>query len=204
MATRAQQNGPVTRTLWGLITLLSVAVALVSARYLIGVGPFAPNVIENHFVAPWLIVHVGGAVIALLTGAFQFLAPLRRRWPVVHRWTGRAYAVGCLVGGVSGLMLALGTTMGPVALTGFAGLAFGWLVTTTFGWQHALQRRFVEHRQWMIRSWALTLAAVTLRLYLPIGAALGIDIAISYPAISWLCWVPNLIVTEIWLRRRPI
>jgi hypothetical protein len=69
------------------------------------------------------------------------------------------------------------------------------------GWRAAMRRRLVEHRRWMIRSWALTLAAVTLRLYmlaLP-GMSSPLD---AYRAISFLCWVPNLIAAELYLRRR--
>ena len=53
----------------------------------------------------------------------------------------------------------------------------------------------------MIRSYALTLAAVTLRLYIPAALISGFSFEAAYPAISWLCWVPNLIVAE-WIIRR--
>lgn len=51
----------------------------------------------------------------------------------------------------------------------------------------------------MIRSYALTLAAVTLRLQLPASAMLDIPFETAYPAIAFLCWVPNLILAEIWI-----
>ena len=54
----------------------------------------------------------------------------------------------------------------------------------------------------MIRSYALTLAAVTLRIYVPVGLALGVPFADAYQAISWLCWVPNLVVAEWFVLRR--
>lgn len=50
----------------------------------------------------------------------------------------------------------------------------------------------------MIRSYTLCLAAVTLRVYLPIAEAAGIPFESAYPAITWLCWVPNLVAAE-WL-----
>jgi hypothetical protein len=65
-----------------------------------------------------------------------------------------------------------------------------------------MQRRFVDHRAWMIRSFALTFAAVTLRLYLPLAAVLSLDFVDAYRAISFLAWVPNLVVVELYLRRR--
>jgi hypothetical protein len=54
----------------------------------------------------------------------------------------------------------------------------------------------------MIRSFALTLAAVTLRLYLPLSRIAGIPFYDAYVPIAWLCWVPNLLVAETWLRLR--
>jgi hypothetical protein len=50
----------------------------------------------------------------------------------------------------------------------------------------------------MIRSYALTLAAVKLRLYLPLSQVVGIPFADAYQAVAWVCWVPNLVVAE-WL-----
>jgi hypothetical protein len=48
----------------------------------------------------------------------------------------------------------------------------------------------------MIRNFSLTFAAVTLRIYVPLSIALGIPFEQAYPAIAWLCWVPNLAVAE--------
>ena len=64
------------------------------------------------------------------------------------------------------------------------------------------ERRFDEHRRWMIRSFAMTFAAVTLRLYLPIAPILGYDFVDGYRLTAWSSWIPNLIVAELWLRRQ--
>jgi len=181
---------------------LAMAVALVSYRYLPAVGPLAPNVMENHFAHPWVAAHVAGAATALLIGWLQFLPSVRRRWPAAHRWTGRLYVLGCLEGGIAGLVLAFGASTGPIASAGFALLAMLWIVVTALGWRTAMERRFDEHRRWMIRSWALTLAAVTLRIYLPLSMLLPWPMDDSYRAIAWLCWVPNILIAEAWLRRR--
>ncbi len=191
-----------TKAFQAAAAFLAVAVALVSYRYLPEVGPLAPNVMENLFARPWLAAHAAGAATALLVGSLQFLPVLRRRWPVVHRWTGRLYVLGCLEGGIAGLVLAFGASTGPVAGVGFGLLAVLWLVTTALGWRTAMERRFDEHRRWMIRSWALTLAAVTLRLYLPLSMLVPLAAEDSYRAIAWLCWVPNILIAEWWLRRR--
>jgi uncharacterized membrane protein len=168
----------------------------------LGVGLVPPQIAANPFFRPFLYLHVAGAATALLVGPLQFVAAIRVRRRALHRWVGRVYAVGCLVGGAAGLPIAVGSSAGPVASVGFSLLSLGWLATTALGWRAAWQRDFVSHRAWMIRSFALTLAAVTLRLYLPLVPLLPISFIDGYRAISFLCWVPNLIVAELWLRRR--
>lgn len=187
---------------WWLAALMSIGVALVSCRYLLGVGPIPEGVTANPFARPWLVIHVASAATALLVGAFQFIPALRNTPVGAHQWIGRVYVFGCLIGGVSGMMLAFGSTAGPVATAGFGSLALVWIASTMQGWRLALMRDFVRHRRWMIRSWSLTLAAVTLRIYLPLLGPLGIDMADGYRAISFLAWVPNLVLAELYLGAR--
>ncbi len=191
----------VSKSTWGLTAFLSVGVALFSYRYL---GPpnvtMAPQILANLFARPWLLIHVAGAATALLVVGFQLLPALRRR-RAIHRWLGRAYATSCLAGGAAGLVIATGTTSGPVAAWGFGLLAVTWLYTTSQGWLTARARRFDEHRAWMIRSFALTFGAVTLRIYLPLSQVADIPFPTAYPIIAWLAWVPNLMIAELYLRR---
>lgn len=188
--------------LWGLGAVLSLGVALVSYRYLPRVGPLPDGIVHNAFANPWLMLHVAGAATALLVSPFQFLPRWRMRQPVVHRWVGRLYLVGCTLGGVAGLVLAFGSTAGPVAGLGFGSLAVIWLSVNALAWKAALDRRFDVHRRWMIRSFALTFAAVTLRLYLPLSQIAGLPFLESYRVISFLAWVPNMIIAELYLRAR--
>jgi len=189
------------RTLWTLCALLSVAIAFYAYRYVAPTTPAPPGVRANPFFSPFLLLHVIGAATALLVGPFQFLAGLRARRPALHRALGRLYVAGCLVGGLAGLVLSLGSTAGPIATAGFGLLALAWLWTTVQAVRHAIARRIPEHRAWMIRSFALTFAAVTLRLYLPLAAISGLPMREAYLAIAFLCWVPNLAIAELWLRR---
>ena len=191
------------RLLWGAIALLSVAIAVWSARYLLNPPQTVEQALGNPLGVPWLVIHVAGAVTALAVGSLQFLSALRgARRP--HRWTGRIYVSGVAVGGVAGLVLAPGSFAGPAASWGFGLLATLWLTFTALGWRAAVQGRFAEHRRWMIRSWALTLAAVTLRLYLPGAMALELPFLDAYRVIAWLCWVPNLALAEVWISLLPL
>jgi hypothetical protein len=53
----------------------------------------------------------------------------------------------------------------------------------------------------MVRNFALTFAAVTLRLWLPASVVAGVPFGLAYPAIAWLCWVPNALFAEVLLGR---
>jgi uncharacterized membrane protein len=194
-------NTMVSRGLWALAAVLSVGVALVSYRYLAPGALIPPDIGKNLFARPWLLLHAGFAATALLLGPAQFLPKLRARRPGLHRAMGRIYVAACLIGGAAGLVLAAGTNAGPIAVAGFGVLAVLWIYATAQAWRLAMQRRFTEHRRWMIRSFALTFAAVTLRLYLPFGPMLGYEFLEAYRVISWLAWVPNLIVAELYLAR---
>ena len=145
--------------------------------------------------------HAFAATVALLLGPFQFSARLRRQHRRLHRWMGRAYlGVGVLAGGLSGLYMSRFAFGGVAARLGFAALAVCWLYLGTRAFLAIRRGAVDEHGRWMVRNLALTLAAVTLRLYLPASVASGIDFATAYPVVAWLCWVPNLFVAE-WLCR---
>lgn len=183
-------------------TVLAMAIALTSYRYLLpGMPAGATNIVANRFAHTGaLALHAGISATALILGALQFFPRLRARWPAWHRRAGTVYVICCLIGGCAALVLAFGTTSGAIATAGFGLLAIGWLGSTAQAWRYVRARDFVRHRRWMTRSYALTFAAVTLRLYLPVVFIGHLDFTPSYQAISFLCWVPNLIVAELWLR----
>ena len=186
--------------LWTVV-VLSAVIGLTAYRYLLPSVPAgSPGVLANHFAhVGALTVHAGLAATALLIGPFQFFPGLRARRRALHRRLGTAYVICAIGGGLAGLVLSFGTTAGLLADAGFGMLAVIWLAVTGNAWRLATRRSFAAHERWMIRSFALTLAAVTLRLYMPIAIIAHLDMALAYPVIAWLCWVPNLIAAEVYL-----
>jgi len=147
-------------------------------------------------------VHVFASAFALALGPFQFSARLRARRIGLHRWMGRLYlGIGVLVGGGAGLYVATGAFGGPVARAGFATLALVWLYTGLRAYLAIRARDADTHRRWMVRNYALACAAITLRFYVPGSFLAGIPLEAAYPAIAWLCWVPNLLVAELAFNR---
>lgn len=140
--------------------------------------------------------HVFASMVALALGPFQFSTGLRLRSLELHRRLGSTYLMGVLVGGLAGFYMAWFAFGGLPARLGFALLAILWIYTGVRGTVSIARHDADGHRRWMVRNFALTFAAVTLRLYVPASVAAGIDFAVAYPAIAWLCWVPNLAVAE--------
>jgi uncharacterized membrane protein len=187
---------------WGLMAFLSLGIAAYGISYLAGTQ--APPVVEDNGMGMRvLMIHASAAGIALLLGPLQFLEPIRRRARVLHHWIGRTYIAACMIGGISGGLLAPFTAAGPIAASGFLMLALLWLWVNALGWRAAaVKRNYDEHKNWMVRSFALTFAAVTLRLYLIPPQIAGIDFVTAYQWIAWLAWVPNIAIAEWWIASR--
>jgi len=201
--TSAHRFGPMSIG-WVIMTLLAIGVAGYSSM-----AWWSPDTIgfiqaREGFLRQLLVAHALTGLVALAIGPFQFLASLRQRQPRLHRLLGRTYLLAILFSGLSGLWLALYTVGGFAATSGFLVLSIGWLLTGTLAWRAALLRDFAAHRAWMMRSYALTFAAVTLRIYLGLGVAAGIPFAEIYATAAWMSWVLNLVVVEWWLLGRSV
>ena len=188
---------------WGTMTLFVLLLVLISARYFtLNPEAYFPRqraVYEAHTAG--ILLHIGGMIVAAFLGPLQFLRAFRNRHRRLHRIAGRLYIVGAMVGALAGLYMAQFAASGWVAGLGFALLALGVLVTTGWAFWAILQRQVQVHREWMTRSYALMLAAVTLRLYLPVLEGAFGEHA-GYALVAWACWVPNLLVAEWFIRRR--
>jgi uncharacterized membrane protein len=143
-----------------------------------------------------LVAHLAASAVALVAGALQHHRGLRDRHRAFHRALGRVYVACVLFGGAAALVLATESVGGPVTHVAFALLAVLWMTSTGIAFGHVRAGRIALHRAWMTRSYSLTLAAVTLRLYLAASLVLGLPYVESYQAIAWLCWVPNLVLIE--------
>jgi uncharacterized membrane protein len=151
-----------------------------------------------------IYVHVFAAFFALVLGPFQFSTRLRTARLGLHRWMGRLYlGIGVLLGGISGLYIAFFAHGGAVSMAGFACLALGWLYTGLRAYLAIRSHDLASHRRWMVRNFALTFAAVTLRIWVPLSFVAGLEFESAYRAIAWLCWVPNLVLAELVFNRTP-
>lgn len=193
---------PLPKLGWFFLALFAFANAVMALRYLLPNVPF-PSQLDN-FVTHRraLELHALGGAIALLAGPLQFLPSFRSKHWTLHRRFGWVYCVGVLLGWLATLILAPHSQTGWAASAGFLSLSTVWIVSTALAVRFITVGNQTQHRRWMIRSYALTAAAITLRMYLPIIFVFKLPFEVGYPAIAWLCWVPNLLAAELYLHFR--
>jgi hypothetical protein len=188
---------------WVVLLSLATAVGVFSLRYALPHVPFPSGLANFREHRGWLVGHAIFSSIALLTGVWQFSSRLRRSSITVHRWIGRTYCMTVLLGWLTSIPVAMHASFGVIPSAGFLTLGVVWIVSTAYGYFTIRRGEIVRHREWMVRSYAMTAAAITLRLYLPLLTLLGLSFATSYRMVAWLCWIPNLLVAE-WIVRRSV
>ncbi|PEV97274.1 hypothetical protein CN425_23085 [Bacillus cereus] len=201
------------RGIWFIFTFLAILVSsYVVVQYFIMDG-FQTGLVKmklmyisklSSFWYIMLFIHITTSVVALVIGPFTLSKKFREKNINRHRIVGRIYIVGILLGGISGLYLAFYATGGLVAKLGFGLLSVFWLTSAYQALIRIKNKKIEDHRNWMIRNYSLTFAAVTLRIWLPLFVVLfGLEqFERSYAVISWLAWVPNLIIAELFIRQR--
>ncbi|TGE24092.1 DUF2306 domain-containing protein [Hymenobacter aquaticus] len=144
-------------------------------------------------------VHITSSLWVLAAGLAQFFPRLFRGRAVWHHRLGKLYIVSVLaLAGPSGLILAGFANGGLVAKVGFALQCVVWWLSTWQAYRLARQRRWEPHTEWMIRSFAVTLAALSLRSesYL-LYYAFGTKPIETYLTVTWLSWTGNLVLAEV-------
>lgn len=144
-------------------------------------------------------LHIFPALLVLAAGITQFSNAILVRTPVVHRLVGKLYVGSILlVCGPAGFIMAWYSNGGWVARSSFLVLSALWWVSTWLAWRAIKQGDRHRHRSWMIRSYALTLSAVTLRVmqfYFAVYTDQDADTV--YRIIAWPSWLINLLVAEL-------
>jgi uncharacterized membrane protein len=188
---------------WWVVALLALPIVGYAMAYVVvGARMYPPNLAASFLARPWGIYpHALFGSLALGVGALQFNRWLLIRHRAVHRALGKVYVVAALIVGAAGLYMSLYSFGGPVTHLGFGALGLLLLWTTLRAFAAARARTIVTHRQWMIRSYALLFAAVTLRIELPLLIIAFGEFTPAYQVVSWLSWVPNILWAEWYVRR---
>jgi uncharacterized membrane protein len=146
-----------------------------------------------------LYLHIIGSLAAILIGPFQFISYFRAKFKKLHQFLGKIYIGSILfLGFPTGLYMAVYANGGIWASLGFTLLSFLWLGTTYFAYKKIKKWEIEAHQNWMIRSYAITFAAVMLRIWTPLLSwDLGVNHNLTIALTAWLSWIPNLLVAEL-------
>jgi uncharacterized membrane protein len=148
-------------------------------------------------------VHIILAIIALLTGPLGIIKRLRLRSLTFHRWNGRVYVLSIMLNFIPGLYISFFATGGWSSTIGFLILNTLWLVTTIFGYMYIKRKDVLRHSQWITRSFFLSFSNMIIYISVAITHnGLDFSYGLSYTIAVWLCWIFNLSIAEIVIRKK--
>lgn len=164
----------------------------------------------NKPFGPLLTIHIIFGMIAILLGPFQFFPAIRNNYIYLHRFTGRTYLLAVLIAAFSSIYLAINNniivqqrfTFG----TGLLGLATAWLVTSGMALWAIKKRNFVQHREWMIKSYVVTCGFTFFRIFaVTLTPYFQPDFGKHMSGImAWCCWSIPLLITDAILQGKKI
>jgi uncharacterized membrane protein len=157
-------------SIWLLMAMLAMILFVITASYL----SFKPDVnfllvkqdiVNDPIWRPTFYIHVISGMLVILVGPFQFLKSFRTKFLNWHKLGGKIYAYSILLlAAPTGLIMAFYAEGGLWSTVAFSIMSILWFVTTLMAVIKIKQRKIEEHKMWMMRSYALSFAAVTLRL----------------------------------------
>ncbi len=194
--------------LWMLLAFSSLYLGLITFSYLsfrtdIGFLLAKQDFITDSVWMSMFYIHISSSILVVLTGPVQFLKKIRNKFLLLHRTLGKIYVGAILfLAAPSGFYMGLFANGGIGAQIGFVLLSILWFGFTLSAYKSVKNKKIAEHKKWMIRSYALSFSAVTLRLYVPI-LSLGFGFEHDFVVVitSWINWIPNLLVAE-WIIKR--
>lgn len=187
-----------------ILLLMAVVIAFVSVYAIFDVSKQSPVFRRLVNVIPWAgNLHVFAGSIALVLGGLQLSSGIRKRKIAIHKVIGKIYVVSVLLGTVGAVVSLISTESGWAAKSGFWVLAILWPTVTLMGypWRGGFDVRW--HGRLMIYSYAMTCAAITLRIYLGLLLATGYSFAFAYPLSAWGGFLGNLLIAAWVLKRLP-
>ncbi len=146
-------------------------------------------------------LHVFSSPFVIFSGLFQFNRYILNNHKKLHRFLGVIYLVVLIfIAAPSGFLIGLYANGSYPTQISFSLLSIFWLLTTIIAYLKLRDKNYIQHSRWMLRSYALTLSALTLRFltYLIAYFKLPIYPTDAYILVSYSSWILNLLVAE-WL-----
>jgi hypothetical protein len=196
-------------SLAALAAIVFIVVAALPYRAMLGSEESARQALQDFQFAywprrGWLLVHIAGGLVALLSGPVQLWLGLHDMKMHVHRRLGIIYMLGMVIGSIGAIGLAFQTDGGLVFGSGLFFLAIAWMTTTSLAYVAIRKGLIDQHREWTIRSYVVTFAFVTFRAGQVVMTGSGIPLATAIGIMAWACWSVPLLVTELVIQARKI
>ena len=150
----------------------------------------------------WLVLHIAGGIMALTVGVVQLWLGLTNPVARLHRALGKLYVGTILLGSIGGFYLALTISGNPPYASGLFMLCVAWVVTTSMAVLAIRRCNVLQHREWMMRGYAVTFAFVTFRFGVDVLTAQGLPAADAQGIMAWACWAVPLLLLEPLLQLR--
>jgi uncharacterized membrane protein len=160
--------------LWTVMGLMTISVTgYTELPFLFTTLPWPHDANSHvHLTLFLLLPHIIAGTFALIIGPFQFSSRLRSRNLQLHRLLGRVYVYSVFIAATLGIILAVGGVSGRKIFfaIAIATQAITWIITTAAALITARNRQIQQHREWMVRSYAVTFTFVATRFLKPIPA----------------------------------
>jgi uncharacterized membrane protein len=149
----------------------------------------------------WYLVHMAIAMPVLAIAPIQFVAHIRQARPQIHRLLGRIFLASSILAGL--LAIWLGATIqyqgSRIPLVMFGAV---WIAFSSAAWICATKRDFANHRKFVIRSFAIGLAFIWVRILGSLDEQLFFFIdsqEVRDTTQEFLSFIIPLLVVEAWL-----
>lgn len=147
-------------------------------------------------------IHILLAIVALITGPLGLIQRVHSKSLHFHRWNGRVYVLSIILNYIPGFYVSFFATGGWLSTIGFLILNTLWIWTTLKGYVSIKKKQIIPHKHWMVRSLFLSLANLTIYISVTIiHHGVNLSYVTSYTIAVWLCWILNLCLAEIIIRR---
>lgn len=149
-------------------------------------------------------IHVFSSIFVLIAGFTQFSNKIRIQKYWLHKYSGWLYVLITLaLAAPSGFMIGIYANGGFWSQFAFCLLAVLWFSFTLIAMWQLKQKNIIAHQKWMLRSFALALSAITLRVWKYVLVAIfqprPMDL---YQVVAWLGWVLNLVLLELYFIKK--
>lgn len=148
-------------------------------------------------------IHVFTSPVVIISGLFQFNRWILKNHARIHRISGYAYILTVIfITGPAAFIMSLWANGGRIAQLSFVLLSILWILYTFLAYHHVKKGSIDRHAKWMLRSYALTLSAVTLRFYAYLFDVFNLDLGPkeTYILLAYIAWIPNLLIAEILIK----